>query len=160
MFMLRISLGSEFQKTHLTLLKYLTYITQQHHTSIDSNWLILVGLWSDENSMSHPGTAFHFVFLVWKFLLPNIKCLSLSLSLCMKLSITRAEIFPPDASVRRLHLFETFLYSIVYTISSAPKAFASSSLPSAHALHPHKECSAQSKAAVQRGRLLGPLRTS
>lgn len=90
----------------------------------------------------------------------QISNVSLSLSLCMKLSITRAEIFPPDASVRRLHLFETFLYSIVYTISSAPKAFASSSLPSAHALHPHKECSAQSKAAVQRGRLLGPLRTS
>ena len=90
----------------------------------------------------------------------QISNVSLSLSLCMKFSITRAELFPPDASVRRLHLLETFLYSIVYTISSAPKAFASSSLPSAHALHPHKECSAESKAAVQKGRLLGPLRTS
>lgn len=42
--------------------------------------------------MSHPSAAFHFVFLVWKVPLPNIKCLSLSFLCCMKFSITRAEI--------------------------------------------------------------------
>ena len=159
MFMLRISLGSEFQKTHLTLLKYFTYITYSIILALipTGSFQSVCGLMKIACLIRVLPFILFFWFGSFYFQISNV---SLSLSLCMKLSITRAEIFPPDASVRRLHLFETFLYSIVYTISSAPKAFASSSLPSAHALHPHKDCSAESKAAVQRGRLLGPLRTS
>lgn len=80
--------------------------------------------------MSHPSAAFHFVFLVWKVPLPNIKCLSLSLSCYMKFSITRAEIptappspHPPDTSVRRLHLLETFsLFYCVYHLLICTKS--------------------------------------
>lgn len=62
-----------------------------------------------------------FRFGRFHFQISNVS-LSLSLSRCMKFSITRAEIptappppHPPDTSVRRLHLLETFsLFYCVY----------------------------------------------
>ena len=97
---------------NFTKILYIYYL--QHHTSIDSNWLILVSLWSDENSMSHPGTAFHFVFLVWKFLLPNIKCLSLSFSLHEAFNYQGWNISPRCVSEAAASLRDLSLFYCVY----------------------------------------------
>lgn len=106
-------------RRHTYFTKIPTYITQHHHISIDSNLIILVSLWFDDNSTFHLSAAFHFAFVVWKAPLPKIK----SLSLCMKFSIILAEIFPPDTSVRWLLLLEIFsLFYCIYRLLFCTKS--------------------------------------
>lgn len=119
--------------------------------------------------MSHLSAAFHFVFPVWKVPLPNIKCLSLSLSFALHevfnyqgWNTNRPTPSPPARYISEAAASLRDLSFILLCIPSPYLHWKPLLLLHflQHVLFTRTECSAESKATAQRGRLLGPLRTS